>query len=127
MAMADEKVTDEVLVEHLEKMRDGTSDGGGKDHQFHPSFVWMQHPSKSEGFGSKWSISSPNVNDAYPRSHLTGKAHTSDEDHLEDAATWSTARRALLCCRELVRTEKRYQEELKSLLNSEVCLVSIPV
>jgi hypothetical protein len=125
MAMADQEVTDEVLVEHLEKMRDSTSDGGRKGHQFDPSFVWMQHPSKSERFDCKWSISSPNMNDAYPMD----KAHISDTDecHMEDAATWSTARRALLCCRELVRTEKRYQEELKSLLNGEVRLVSIPV
>jgi hypothetical protein len=121
MAMADEEVTDEVLVEQLEKMRHDASPGGEQDYQFHSSLVWEQHPTRPGGSARKRSISSPNMIDASSHPHALGKAHTSDVNDLEGVTTWPTARRALLCCREMVRTEKRYQEELKSLINGQVC------
>jgi len=109
MAMADE-VTDEVLVEQLEKMRNGPS-----AHNFSPSVAWMQHSAKHGDTAHTQSISP-----VHPHPQVLDRAHTERiNNDLEDAATWRTARRALLCCREMVRTEKRYQEELKALLNGE--------
>ena len=37
----------------------------------------------------------------------------------EDDSEWKSARRALLCCRELVRTERSYQSRLRQLLAGE--------
>ncbi|KAG0702723.1 hypothetical protein DFH29DRAFT_920141 [Suillus ampliporus] len=37
----------------------------------------------------------------------------------DDAALWSTARKALFCIREIVRTERKYQEALKMLLTGQ--------
>ena len=37
----------------------------------------------------------------------------------EDETEWKSARRALLCCRELVRTERSYQSRLRQLLAGE--------
>lgn len=108
MAMTDDDVTDEVLVEELEKMRKGHV----PDHQFHPSSAWMRQ--------SRHGLSR-SMSDVPSQSHDLNKAYTTDGHDLEDAATWHTARRALLCCRELVRTEKRYQEELRALMDGEVC------
>lgn len=120
MAMTDEEVTDEVLVEQLEQMRNGTSSqGSATNHQFHPSLAWMQHAPRPEDAARTRSISSPNMHDGSMQPYMLGKAHSSE---VEDATTWPTARRALLCCREMVRTEKRYQEELKALINCEVCI-----
>lgn len=111
MAMADE-VTDEVLVEQLEKMRNGPS-----SHNFSPSVAWMQHSSKHGDSTTR----TRSISSVHPHPHVMDRAHTERiNSDLEDAATWRTARRALLCCREMVRTEKRYQEELKALLNGEV-------
>ncbi|KIK99468.1 hypothetical protein PAXRUDRAFT_512316 [Paxillus rubicundulus Ve08.2h10] len=37
----------------------------------------------------------------------------------EDAVDWQAVRKALLCIREIVRTERKYQEALKMLVNSQ--------
>lgn len=44
----------------------------------------------------------------------------SDHHFLEDDRTWNKARRALFCCREIIRTELSYMEGLLQLENSEV-------
>lgn len=40
-------------------------------------------------------------------------------DAAQDDLGWKTARRALLCCRELVRTERNYQARLRQLLTGD--------
>jgi hypothetical protein len=122
MAMADEDVTDEVLVEQLERMRSGASLQGGMDHPFHSSLVWMQHSSRHGDSPPARSFSSPNVHDAFLHPHVLPRSQTTD---FEDATAWPTARKALLCCREIVRTEKRYMDELKALINGEVCIAKL--
>ncbi|KAI0783320.1 hypothetical protein C8Q75DRAFT_441644 [Abortiporus biennis] len=42
------------------------------------------------------------------------------EDQAEDEAGWKTARRALFCCRELIRTERSYQARLRQFLAGDV-------
>lgn len=41
---------------------------------------------------------------------------------VEDEMEWLHARRAILCCRELVRTERSYQERLQELADGSVSL-----
>ncbi|KAJ3480958.1 hypothetical protein NLI96_g7994 [Meripilus lineatus] len=50
------------------------------------------------------------------------EANDDDEDPSteDEDAGWKTARRALLCCRELVRTERTYQARLRQLLQGDV-------
>jgi hypothetical protein len=123
MAMADEDVTDEVLVEQLERMRSGASlHGGGIDHPFHLSLVWMQHSSRHGDSPPTRSFSSPNVHDMFLHSYVLPRSQTTD---FEDATAWPTVRKALLCCREIVRAEKRYMDELKALINGEVCIAKL--
>jgi len=119
--MTNEEVTDEALVEQLEKMRNG---GTSSSQQFHSSSVWMQNPSKCGGSVCPRLRSSPNVNEMSLHADVLDRAQTEHicSDNMEDAPTWRTARQALLCCREMVRTEKRYQDELKALLNGEVII-----
>lgn len=61
-------------------------------------------------------------------SDTDGASHTEFGEHPqsplspgdeEDDAGWKSARRALLCCRELVRTERNYQSRLRQLLAGE--------
>ena len=40
----------------------------------------------------------------------------------EEESEWLHARRAIMCCRELVRTERSYQARLQELYNGNVCL-----
>ena len=116
MAMADDEVTDEVLVEELEKLRKGP----GKDRRFHPSLAWQSRHIDSVRIGH---IGHSRAN---PVPHMSDAAvaHTSDPTtDSEDAATWRTARSAVLCCREMVRTERRYHGDLNALLDGKVCLL----
>lgn len=138
MAMSDECVTDEVLVAELERLRKTKTPGAGEDEEF----VWMVPGHRrgrsggSTGAGVEISLCS-GLSDADTESplHSVDSSHTlvepdAGKDSLdgervvgeEDEAMWHTARRALLCCREIVRTERRYQEELKALIAGEVCL-----
>lgn len=44
------------------------------------------------------------------------EVHLASEDELE----WTHARRAIMCCRELVRTERSYQARLQELADAQV-------
>ncbi|KAG9314140.1 hypothetical protein JVU11DRAFT_4925 [Chiua virens] len=54
--------------------------------------------------------------DVPPLSPLVSNNETSES---EDAVVWKAARKAVLCIREIIRTEKKYQEALKMLLNAQ--------
>ncbi|KII93626.1 hypothetical protein PLICRDRAFT_152535 [Plicaturopsis crispa FD-325 SS-3] len=57
---------------------------------------------------------------------VDGDDGTAEEEGDEKAEKWRTARRALLCCRELVITERRYQENLRALVGSSTAATPPP-
>jgi hypothetical protein len=117
MAMTDEDITDEALVEELENMRtfqtwSGSSDDVGQlwDVGEH---IWETGNNSpvydSETSNLPYTPSLP----SFPLQHrLSTPAPAAN-------ASWQTARRALLTCRELVRTERHYLHSLRTLLASE--------
>lgn len=95
MAITSDEITDEMFVDEVERMRmKGTFWESRKSHDS-PSFPVDQD------------ISSPKLKHALP----------SLSDPLL-SATWQTARRALLTCRELIRTERNYLASLFVLVSN---------
>lgn len=119
MAMTDDEVTDEVIVEELEKLQAEFQ----MDHHIRPSLpLGRQFKHGDSGRpGHPRAMSTPNMGGMVPYPHVPEKAHTLDVNDPEDAATWRIARSALFCCREIVKTERRYQGDLKALIDGEVC------
>ena len=117
MAMTDEDITDEALVEELENMHafqtwSGSSDDIG---QFWDAgeHIWETGNNSpvydSETSNLPYTPSLP----SFPLQHrLSTPAPAAN-------ASWQTARRALLTCRELVRTERHYLHSLRTLFASE--------
>ncbi|KAH0838094.1 hypothetical protein J3R83DRAFT_6339 [Lanmaoa asiatica] len=124
IAVEDDSISDDVLVDQLEKARKmgGPSErspsrrtsgnahfpnvGGDENGLFHISSLSSSPPTPDQ-------LAKPHGVSLPP---LIPKDTTSDS---EDAAVWQEARRALLCIREIVRTEKKYQDALKMLLNAQ--------
>lgn len=128
MAM-DENLSDEAVVEHLDIIRKrsckdkhrslpvprATSHGPasiplskqGSGHLFQLGDHFASHPSSS--CRSEESESVP------PLPVILDDA----ELDTDDAALWSTARKALFCIREIIGTEKKYQGALKMLLTGQ--------
>lgn len=121
MAMADDGVTDEVLVEELEKMRRKS----GPEQQYRLSRTWMRQSPPKPGHTRSATTTNASEGTVHLQLHDLNRATSIDVSDAEEAATWHIARRALLCCREIVRTEKRYQEELKALLDGDVRTASL--
>ena len=133
MAMSDEGVTDEVLVAELERLRRTRAKPSEGDED---DFVWMAGRRGRAGAGAGELVSSvcSGLSDEDADSPLQSidSSHTLVDPYMpasavqerpaspvsdeEEEALWHTARRALLCCREIVRTERRYQAELVALL-----------
>ncbi|KAG2057096.1 hypothetical protein BDR06DRAFT_952207 [Suillus hirtellus] len=120
MAM-DENISDETVVEHLEIIRKrsskdkyqplpvprATSHGiplskQGSSHLFQLGDHLTSHSN------SPWRSEEPESVTPLP-------VMDDAELDIDDAALWSTARKALLCIREIVGTEKKYQGALKML------------
>ncbi|KAG6380956.1 hypothetical protein JVT61DRAFT_5350 [Boletus reticuloceps] len=103
IAVEDDSISDDALVDRLEKVR-RISDSSERGRDISP---WG-------------SLAAPNALakpcDVLLPSPLITQDATSDS---EDAEVWRAARKALLCVREIVRTEKKYQEALKMLLNAQ--------
>lgn len=138
LAMAD--VPDEVLVQELEKLRlegrggaassrEGSSSGHGtrrrgkrraaaeNEERGRSVQAWRiggDDEDEDEEYSADERDASPAPSIAHSQSGST-QAHTTMPTALEDLE-WKTARRALLCCRELVRTERNYQARLRQLL-----------
>ncbi|KZT72901.1 hypothetical protein DAEQUDRAFT_808867 [Daedalea quercina L-15889] len=124
LAMAD--VPDEVLVQELDKLRKGavTRKARGKSHT--PAQSDSGHTVESNYSVSPSSPWRPGV-----QFRLGSDSDSEDEGDIEedeilegfeneaDEEEWKKARRALLCCRELVRTERSYQARLRELLNAQ--------
>ncbi|KAF7974914.1 hypothetical protein HWV62_11081 [Athelia sp. TMB] len=131
MAMSDEGVTDEVLVAELERLRRTRAKPSEGDED---DFVWMAGKRGRTGEPVGSVCSGLSDEDADSPLHSIDSTHTLVDPYMpasaaaapercaspvsdaEEEALWHTARRALLCCREIVRTERRYQAELAALL-----------
>lgn len=143
LAMAD--VPDEILIQELEKLRIEGRGATLKEDES-PSSTRRSRPRRRRSMmiesseiehDEGWSIvypdsesdSSDGDGDASPAPSISpqdshsrsGSHHEHPPGHLVslDDLEWKTARRALLCCRELVRTERNYQVCLRQLLTGD--------
>ena len=136
MAITDEAITDEVLVEELDRLRlkQEISDP-------HQGLVW--------GLDKEWDVWEPDRGanselapippgkdseglsripytpslPSFPTCSSLPTSKPATRSATTPSATWHAARRALLTCRELVRTERHYLASLQSLLASETATV----
>jgi hypothetical protein len=144
MAMMDDDITDEVLVEELERMRLHKEWNGSVDDM---DDIWDPDYVLFGTFGSQELTDSPQE-EFFPQRHLLEHSehnlrhsqpsadlsytpslpsfphqHRNNSVPLPDTGSttqqWQTARKVLLTCRELVRTERHYLASLKTLLASE--------
>lgn len=128
MAM-DENLSDEAVVEHLEIIRKRSREDKhrslpvpratrygptgiplskqGSSHLFQLGDHFASHPSSPCRLEESESVT--------PLPVISDDA----ELDIDDAALWSTARKALFCIREIVGTEKKYQGALKMLLTGQ--------
>ncbi|KAJ7786585.1 hypothetical protein B0H16DRAFT_1295196 [Mycena metata] len=113
MALTDEGISDELLVEKLEALRTRSRAGHHAP--------WDDDDADAEWDRGQESVPpTPPPKDAF----LTHAARTASMPSLPvppapptpSTATWQSARRALLTCRELVRTERHYLASLHSLI-----------
>jgi hypothetical protein len=127
----DENLPDEVVVERLEIIRKQTR----KD-KHSPGTTSLglagTPPSSKQGFSlSGFQLrehSTPNTGSTcqaeeseYVQESLPASMIPDDADlDSDDSAVWRTARKALFCIREIIRTERKYQEALKALLAGQV-------
>ena len=125
LAMAD--VPDEVLVQELDKLRKNAAAKRARRKSRTPLQSESGHTTESGYSVSPTSPWRPGVH-----FRLGGDSDSEDEGDGEeedealegfendaDEEEWKAARRALLCCRELVRTERSYQARLRELMNSQ--------
>lgn len=131
LAMAD--VPDEVLVQELEKLRmEGRGEGTPKEESkrgrgrrsraatAEASENGHAEPWRANGGDEEWGSEFSGDEDQDP-SPASSSSHSGSGSQPRawsslDDLEWKTARRALLCCRELVRTERNYQARLRQLL-----------
>ncbi|KAJ7103267.1 hypothetical protein B0H15DRAFT_1017053 [Mycena belliarum] len=115
MALTDEGISDEMLVEKLEALRSRSRVG---------SYASTDDPEETD-WDRVWSACDEDDEDEdtdapppLPPKDTEGFAHrTVSMPALPTTATWQSARRALLTCRELVRTERHYLASLQLLLS----------
>ncbi|KAJ7109947.1 hypothetical protein C8R44DRAFT_883965 [Mycena epipterygia] len=109
MALNDEGISDELLVEKLEALRNRSrmSVNAAEDHETSDwDRVWAAYDDE---------LDSDDVLPPLPVK-LPSPASMPSLPSASSTATWQSARRALLTCRELVRTERHYLTSLQALL-----------
>ena len=131
IAVEDDSMSDDDLVDRLERVR-RTNDPPERVRNVPPlASLSNAQISNSRGDGKASSSTpslplSPSLSDKPTQSFdipLSTSLVLKDSDSdSEDTEVWQAARKAFLCIREIVRTEKKYQEALKMLLNAQVCL-----
>ncbi|KIJ66194.1 hypothetical protein HYDPIDRAFT_166505 [Hydnomerulius pinastri MD-312] len=131
IAVGDESMTDELLVDRLERIRMTGSlsehgHGSASSSRYSPtplpSPVTSNDRLKRRGsLLSRFSRAPPPTSQRLESCDLLLSPILPEDPALDpdDAAIWQAARKALLCIREIVRTERKYQEALKMLLNGQ--------
>lgn len=115
MAM-DENLSDEAVVEHLEIIRKRSS----KDkHRSLPAPRTTSYGSASTPLSEQESSHLFQLEDHFTSHPSSPCLSGESQSEMDDAALWSTARKALFCIREIVGTEKKYQGALKMLLTGQ--------
>ncbi|KAG2370145.1 hypothetical protein BDR07DRAFT_1456124 [Suillus spraguei] len=115
MAM-DENLSDEAVVEHLEIIRKRSS----KDKRRSlPVPRTTSHDLVSTPLSKQGSSHLFQLGDHFTSHSSSPCLSGESESDMDDAALWSTARKALFCIREIVGTEKKYQAALKMLLTGQ--------
>ncbi|EMD42019.1 hypothetical protein CERSUDRAFT_79618 [Gelatoporia subvermispora B] len=141
LAMAD--VDDDVLVQELDRLRKeeaarargrarrrsvvSNSHTGHNMREYHRSTLnWPESPRSSDGHWRDTHFGFGSESGSDDEADETIEEEDGEEDDSEDGpvnaadeAAWKSARRALLCCRELVRTERSYQTCLRQLLATQ--------
>lgn len=98
VAITDDKITDEKLVDQLEDMR------------------IKEHPQRSQSLALSVSCPSPSYQAILSGSYAEYPPEPNEFFADEPSETsWNAARQALLLCREILRTERRYLSSLKML------------
>ena len=100
-ALTDERISDEGLVRELDRMREvGRGRGKSRTH------LQTHQDENDEGeFEEDWGIWERTTS---PRLDLTSRQHSSSSTSSSVSLMWHHAQRALLACRELILTERRY-------------------
>ncbi|KZT08651.1 uncharacterized protein LAESUDRAFT_47174 [Laetiporus sulphureus 93-53] len=125
LAMAD--VPDEILVQELDKLRKETANRRSRSGKMRtPTASSNGHSDYAHGEQSfftgseEWKVGGPHFQVGPESDSEDEEDDTIEEMDIEDdEEEWRAARRALLCCRELVRTERNYQARLRQLLNEQ--------
>ena len=107
MAVAD--VPDDLFIEELERLRRMGLRAGD---------IHGIQKSSSANYAIK--DSSDRLLDTKRMERMSTQAVLVQEIGVEDEMDWLRARRAILCCMDLVRTERSYQERLQELADSNV-------
>lgn len=128
-AITDEALSDEALVEQLENLR-------LKERMWQ----WEQRQVASTPFSPARNLSCSRSTTSNRSTCGHSSDHSSDDAEIvlpqltvaigpppPGSATWRTARRALLACRELMRTEKHYLHGLRSLACSDTATDPPPI
>lgn len=131
MAITDEGITDEVLVKEFERMRmkrEVTDQDLDLDEEWD---VWEADrgaaPGMSDSSQALLPTEDPGVSKipytsslpSFPTHNPLPASRPATRSATTPSATWHAARRALLTCRELVRTERHYLTSIQSLLANE--------
>ncbi|KAJ7446381.1 hypothetical protein B0H11DRAFT_2248826 [Mycena galericulata] len=121
MALNDEGISDELLVEKLEALRSRSRVGSVASCDEHPETaewdrVWASYDDELDSDDGLPPVPplppAKDTDNPGPRTVSMPALPTSE------TATWQSARRALLTCRELVRTERHYLAGMQLLLSS---------
>ncbi|KAF9225557.1 hypothetical protein BS17DRAFT_879545, partial [Gyrodon lividus] len=121
IAVDDDSVSDDVLVDRLERIRRIGSLSEQKRDSSPSSSPVNPRSSRLGGQDNDLSRTSPLRLRHTESSNVLSSPLISHDPTLssEDTAVWQAVRKALLCIREIVRTERKYQGALKMLLNSQ--------
>ncbi|THH05228.1 hypothetical protein EW145_g4950 [Phellinidium pouzarii] len=124
VAVAD--VPDDLFIEELERLRrmglragdvHGVQDT--RDHHMHPVRT-LPGPIMSETRSEVPAHRHVNINHSEDSKLADWNTVIVQEVGVEDELEWLSARRTILCCRELVRTERSYQARLQDLADGSV-------
>ena len=123
LAITDDELTDEVLVDELEKLR-------RRNRMWEWEWEWRWGPKSPSSptpceDSTRLSSTNPYGNPYHQPAQPHLRVHSLSDAPLN--SKWQTARRALLICRELVRTERHYLSCLHMLRSEETLTAPSPL